>query len=120
MIHGTQPPDQPADPDEIDRLLSAYFQHQLPNPWPAFAPVPSAGPARTGGAAGRSRATLAVSAAALLGFGLALSSGPLQQPSGHEPQPAGPGLLKNASAKGPDLSKQPNAVPETDKGTRPR
>jgi hypothetical protein len=120
MTHGTPPPGLPAEPDELDRLFTAYFHHQLPMPWPAFEPGPSAelaGP-RTSGAAGRSRATLAVSAAALLGFGLYLSSGPRPLQSGNEPQPRGPGLLKDATAKGPDLSRRLNAVPETDQGTR--
>jgi hypothetical protein len=120
MTHGTPPPGQPAEPDELDRLFTAYFHHQLPRSWPAFTPRPTAelaGP-RGSGAPGRSRATLAVSVAVLLGSGLLLTSGPRQLPSATEPQPSGPGLLKNANAKGPDLSKRLNAVPETNKGTR--
>lgn len=115
MTHGTPPPGQPAESDEIDRLFAAYFQHQMPKPWPAFRPVPSAGPARTAGAAGRSRATLAASAAALLGLGLVLSSGPRPFPSANDPRPGDTGLLKNANAKGPDLSKPLSGSPETDK-----
>jgi hypothetical protein len=120
MTHGTPPPGQPGQPDELDRLFTTYFRHQLPQPWPAFEPGPSvelAGP-RTSGAAGRSRATLAVSAAALLGFGLYLSSGPRQLPSGTETRPSGSGLLKDATAKGPDLSKRLNTIPESSQGTR--
>ena len=118
MTHGTPPPGQPAESDEIDRLFSAYFRHQLPKSWPAFAPTPSAGPARTAAQAGRSRATLAVSVAALLGFGLYLSAGPRQSPSRDESPSGTPGLLKDASAKGPDLSKRPSEVPETKPGTQ--
>jgi hypothetical protein len=117
MTHGTPPPGQPAPPDELDRLFTAYFRHQMPSPWPAFAPTPSAGPSRKPVGAGRSRATLAVSAAALLGFGLYLSSGPRQLPSGAGAQPSGPGLLKEATAKGPDLSKRPNTVSKAGQGT---
>jgi hypothetical protein len=117
MTHGTPPSGQPAPPDELDRLFGAYFRHQMPRSWPAFAPTPSAGPSRNPVGAGRSRATLAVSAAALLCFGLYLSSGPRQLPSGAEAQPSGPGLLKDATAKGPDLSQRPNAIPESGQGT---
>jgi hypothetical protein len=119
MTHGTPLPGQPAESDEIDRLFSAYFQHQIPKHWPAFDPGPSAEPVgpRASGNSGRSRATLAVSVAALLGFGLYLSSGPRPLPTGNQ-SPNGPGLLKDATAKGPDLPKRLHDTPETDKGTR--
>jgi hypothetical protein len=119
MTHGTPLPGQPVEPDEIDRLFSAYFQHQIPKHWPAFDPGPSAQPVgpRASGNSGRSRATLAVSVAALLGLGLYLSSGPLPSPSGNV-SPSGPALLPNATAKGPDLSKRLHDTPEAEKGTR--
>jgi hypothetical protein len=110
MNHGSPPPGQPAEPDELDRLFSAYFKQQLPKHWPAFQPAPAAEPTglRTGGQTGRSRATLAVSVAALLGFGLYLSSGPRQPPSANDGAPGGPGLLHDAKANGSDLSKRLN------------
>lgn len=115
MTHGAPTMGQP---DEIDRLFAAYFQHQMPEPWPAFAPIPTAVPARTAVEAGRSRATLAVSVAALLGAGLLLSSGPRPHTPVNGPQAGSTGLLKSASAKGPDLSKPLNDRPETNKGMR--
>lgn len=118
MTHGTPLPGRPAEPDEIDRLFSAYFRQQLPKHWPAFDPQPPTEPAVRRSAAGvRSRATLAVSVAALLGLGLYLSSGPRPLPSESESNPVGSGLLKGATAKGPDLSKRLHGAPETGKGT---
>jgi hypothetical protein len=119
MTHGKPPPGQSVEPDEMDRLFSAFFRQQLPKHWPAFDPGPLAEPVgpRASGNTGRSRATLAVSVAVLLGFGLFLSSGPRPLPSANESQPGGPGLLKDASAKGPDLSKRSQNTPEVDKGT---
>jgi hypothetical protein len=119
MTHGTPQPGRPAEPDEIDRLFSAYFQLQVPRHWPAFEPGPSAEPAwRRSAAAGRSRATLAVSVAALLGLGLYLSSGPRPLPTGNESHPVGSGLLKDATAKGPNLPKRLIEAPESEKGPR--
>ncbi|HET6574244.1 MAG TPA: hypothetical protein VFG68_11610 [Fimbriiglobus sp.] len=118
MTHGTPLPGQPAGPDELDRLFSAYFKHQLPKHWPAFDPGPSAEPVgpRAAGGLGRSRATLAVSVAVLLGVGLYLSSGPRPLPTANESQPGGPGLLQGATAKG-DLSRL-HITPDTGKETR--
>ena len=36
----------PESPDELDRLMSAFFKAQLKHPWPN-APVPTSGAART-------------------------------------------------------------------------
>jgi hypothetical protein len=117
MTHGTLPPGQPAEPDDLDRLFAAYFRQQLPKPWPKFQPVPMAG-LRPPAERSHSRATLAVAVAALFGFGLYLSSGSLQPPAGNGPPPTAPGLLKDATAKGPDLSKPMSDPPEPGKGTR--
>jgi hypothetical protein len=109
MNHGTTPPGQPPEPDQLDRLLSAYFKQQLPRHWPAFQPPPAAEPTglRAAAGPGRSRATLAVSVAALLGLGLCLSSGSGQFPAPISTTPDG-GLLKSAEASGSNLSKRMN------------
>jgi len=112
MTHGSPTPGRTDEPDEIDRLFAAYFHQQLPKSWPVFVPVPSADLPQSVVGSGRSRATLAVSVAALLGFGLYMSSSPRQVSTISESQPSGPGLLKNASARGPDLMNRNNNNPE--------
>ena len=70
------------DPHPIDRMLSDFFRHERPNPWPAVrTPVPAV-PARMIDSGSRNRLTLAVSAAVLFGIGVCLSSGvPSAKPS---------------------------------------
>jgi hypothetical protein len=64
-------------PDDLDRLLGRFFKAQVPHPFPAVRVPEPAQPAVRASAAGdsgyRSRLTLAVSAALLLGGGLYLS-----------------------------------------------
>lgn len=78
-------------PDDLDRLFGNFFKSQMPKPWPAVripALVEPAGglTARAvgGDTAVRSRLTLAVSAALLLGGGLYLSG-----QMGTDPRPLG-------------------------------
>ncbi len=113
MNHEALPPGLPPQPDELDRLLSAYFKHQLPTPWPAFRADPSAEPSGlvARGSAGRSRATLAVSAAVLLGLGLVLSSGSWPAPSAGTPAPQAGRLLPDSKASGQDLMKHMGDTP---------
>lgn len=93
---------KPNPPDDLDRMLSAYFKAQVPHPWPPFRGGP-AEPAGLRSAAAPSRYVLAASAAALLGLGLYLSSG-VQHPSAPaEHATQGTGLLKNATANGKGL-----------------
>ncbi len=92
-----------ANPDNLDRLFSAYFKEQVPQPWPPFRGTPVAA-AEVRSTAAPSRYVLAASAAALLGLGLYLSSGVQQsnRPPDHATQ--GTGLLKTATANGKGLT----------------
>lgn len=67
----TSQPKPTGTSDQVDRLLSAYYQAEMPKKWPA-APQPWAEPAlaktdRTGRQSSRSRWALAASVAMLLG-----------------------------------------------------
>ena len=116
--HST-PPTNPTKQDATDRAFGTFFQRQLPSPWPAYrgdaVTVPSvtrAAPPAT--AVIRSRATLGVSAAVLLGLGLVLAGGPRPgRPVAHGT--ATSGLMNAATADGRHV--QPPA-PETSP-TRP-
>lgn len=72
----------PANPDELDRVFSRYFQAQLPDRWPA-PPIPvEVAPARAANShavpgSARTRLTLAASVAALLALGFVVSYGPV-------------------------------------------
>jgi hypothetical protein len=93
---------EPQSPDDLDRLFGAYFKAQLPNRWPD-APVPAEPvPHATADPSGRSRLTLAVSVAALLGFGLYLSTGsrPTMGPNAAGPRDT---LLPASTADGGKL-----------------
>ena len=75
----------PTPPDDLDRLLSAYFTNELPHPWPACPSVSETASAKAvpsshmtvagPDAQSRSRLVLAASVAALMGLGLLASSG---------------------------------------------
>jgi hypothetical protein len=114
MNHGTPQPGQSAGPDDLDRLFTAYFRQEMPRHWPAFQPPPAAEPAglRTTAGAGRSRATLAVSIAALLGFGLYFSSGGRSIPPNPAARPGEPSLLSGATAEQPKWMKDAEKTPE--------
>ncbi len=105
-----------SSPDGLDKALTSYFYGQVPNPWPACQALgagPKAVPATPRSQAGISgRAILAVSAAAMLGLGILLSSDfPATSPTG----PAeNPGVLKNSTADGKDLLPPLKKVPMGD------
>ncbi len=72
------PPTPAGDPspDDLDRLLGAFFRAEVPSPWPrpkALAAVPAA-PARRARTLRQSRLALAASVAALLVGGWYLSA----------------------------------------------
>jgi len=60
---------RPSTPDELDRLLSGYFQNQMPRPWPG-APVTDVEPStwRASRSGSTSRWALAASVALLIGL----------------------------------------------------
>ncbi len=89
------------DEEPIDRLLSQYFQNELPQPWPdanAIVPVTPSSEAKpyTGL---RSRVTLAASVLILVGLGLML---PASHRNANEPAGVGP-LMQGATANGAKL-----------------
>ncbi len=94
-------------PDDLDRMLAAYFKAQVPQDWPP-APMPkSETSARTWPHdAPSGRFTLAVSVACLLGLGLALSYAPNFQAGPDR----GEGLLRDSKASGDKL--QPHMAPD--------
>lgn len=112
MNHDALPPTPPREPDEMDRLFAAYFQRQLPEPWPEFRPTPTISVRTSRSTSGRSRLTLAASVAALLGLGLAVSSGPQSVPASPPVAKQGAGLLPNATANGGELLKHMNKTPD--------
>jgi len=71
----TSPANRPGDgPEEIDRLLAAFYSGEVPTPWPDFrAPVVSVGRRRGTGSLSAGRMALAASVAALLAGGWYLS-----------------------------------------------
>jgi hypothetical protein len=87
----------PTEP--VDQLLSAYFRHELPNPWPKFQPPLAAPPAAAREWSG-SRWALAASVAALAGACWVLSGA----------TPGGPQLAKPAGIK--DSTAQPGTFIE--------
>jgi hypothetical protein len=66
----TSPPNQSPGrgPDEVDRLLTAFYAAEVPTPWPALA-APSVVPIRGRGGLSAGRMALAASVAALLAGG---------------------------------------------------
>jgi len=91
---------EPQSPDELDRLFGTYLKAQLPKRWPdAPLPTESANRADTRHA-GRSRLTLAVSAAALLGLGLYLSADPRPVSGPNAVAPKGDLLLTSTADGG--------------------
>ena len=116
MTHGTPTPGQPTAPDDLDRLFSAFFRHAAAEAVAGVRADPRR-PARrrTAVEAGRSRATLAASVAALLGFGLYLSSGPQQPPSGNEPPSGGRRVAQECQRERP----RPVEAAERDPGGQP-
>ena len=99
---------------DADRALTAFFQDQLPAPWPAYrgasVTVPAAArPTPPGTPLFQSRVTLGVSAAVLLGLGLVLTGGPrpVRPVAGVGRPPTG--LMGEATADGRDV--QPPAPP---------
>jgi len=90
----------PSD-EPMDRLLSRYFQNELPQPWPdANAIVPVTPSSEMKSHTGlHSRVTLAASVLILIGLGLLL---PVSSRNGNEPQSVGP-LMQGAMANGARL-----------------
>ncbi|MGL6095875.1 MAG: hypothetical protein ACRC7O_08790 [Fimbriiglobus sp.] len=105
------------DDAELDRMLFAYFQRDVPSPWPVCraTTVPSevrgryADTVPRSPAANRSQLALAASVAALLGLGLFVSSGPRPEPAVvKRAKPAGTmGLLEKSTADGTRLVTPP-------------
>ena len=93
--------EHPPSDEPMDRLLSQYFQNELPQPWPdANTIVPVTPASETKSYTGlRSRVTLAASVLILIGLGLLL---PVSPRNGNDPQSVGP-LLKGATANGAKL-----------------
>ncbi len=87
--------------EPMDRLLSQYFQNELPQPWPdANAIVPVTPSSETKSHTGlRSRVTLAASVLILIGLGLMLPTSPRNV---NEPASVGP-LMQGATANGAKL-----------------
>lgn len=111
MSHPVLPPvpPLPAEPDDLDRLFSAYFKKELPSQWPAC-PVARSQPSGLvrSGSTSRSRLTLAASVAALLGLGLYASSG--SRPQFSDPSPTGPGMFKDSKASDPNLKNRMDGI----------
>lgn len=104
-------------PDDLDRLFRAYFQRQVPDPFPPCPTVPVAEPAskyqsRQARPGVRSRLTLAASVAGLLGLGLTVSSGVRTPQAAKAPDAPDARLLQNSTADGAELLKHatPNAT----------
>lgn len=100
-------------PDGLDRLLSDFYRHEMPRPWPgppAATAEPSAAVRRRADSGRRSRYTIAASVALLLGLGAYLSS---VTPNGPATQGSGAGRLDptKTSANGQDLIKNANPKP---------
>lgn len=89
----TRPTHSPGGPvEDLDELLTAYFQAKMPNPWPAFrgpARINAFAPRRRWLASSRSRLALAASIALLIA-GATLLSGAFR--SVHEPPAASSGI----------------------------
>ena len=98
----TDPVTQSVAPDEIDHLFSAYFQQELPHPWPAFHPTPTSELRQATVPFSRSRLTLAASAASLLAFAMFLTSG-FQPGQTHTPVSNQRSLLNGSEADGSRL-----------------
>jgi hypothetical protein len=100
-------PDHP--PDDLDGLLSAYFQEEMPTPWPAWSPPQTNRPADVGRSLGpkrwlavRRRLAVAASVAALLVGYLVLAQA---FPSAGESKMAGTVDQQNVIGKGLDVPK---------------
>ena len=100
----------PSD-EPMDRLLSQYFQNELPQRWPdANAIVPVTPSSETKSYTGlRSRVALAASVLILTGLGLSL---PANAPKDNNPQVVG-SHMKNATANGAKLLEK--IVPDSTK-----
>jgi hypothetical protein len=91
----------------LDRLLTDYFQAQMPGEWPAAPHPPAAVASRphAGHDQWTHRLTLAASVAALLGFGYLLSYGTTD--AGPR-TPADQGLLNGSTANGEQMKNRLN------------
>ena len=95
---------EPQSPDDLDRLFGTYLKAQLPKHWPGAPVQAQPAPIAAADPSSRSRLTLAVSAAALLGLGLYLSAGP-RQPAGPNAVTPRDSLLSGSTAEGGKMFK---------------
>jgi hypothetical protein len=116
----TDAPLQSAQPDEIDRVLRAYFQRRTPRVWPP-APSPDAGPSirklprRRGGALVGLRSRLAlVAAIALIVLGAFLASGKFVAPPANGDTPIN---INDTTSRKPSLGDdlKGRSIPSRDK-----
>lgn len=92
----------PPEPADLDRVLTQFFQAQLPQRWPdAPVPVDVRPSARAANHGWHTRLTLAASVAALCGLGFTLSYGPGK----NAPTDPNGGLLDKGTADGNKLNK---------------
>jgi hypothetical protein len=102
------PTDYP--PNSIDESLMAYFQAQVPKPWPAAPQLAQVHAAVVFGKRDRTRYTLAASVAFLFALGMWLNTGasrPADQKSS--------GLLEKGSANGNEIQKFLNRPASTNR-----
>lgn len=117
------PTHNPTTPDDLDRMLAAYFTRELPHPWPTcpsvgepvmVQAVPSSRvPAHQADSLSRSRLTLAASVAALLGLGLFVSSDVRQQPTARKVTPDSATAPIDLSKTTADGSRHPMSKQDT-------
>src|SRR5262245_7589011 len=93
-MHPSDRQSPPTPPDDLDRLLSAYFRAQRPDPWPPAPAVPPPAAARRPSRG--SRLALAAAVGLLLGGQLYLAGRFLDAPT---PGPDDPGRLTGSRSR---------------------
>jgi hypothetical protein len=102
-MHPSERLSPPTPPDDLDRLLSAYFRAETPDPWPPAPAAPPPAPARRPRRG--SRLALAAAVALLLGGQLYLAGRFLDAPTS---DPDNPGRLTGSRSRPkPSLSTAP-------------
>lgn len=94
--HSPMNPDHP--PSDVDRWLGAYFQAQMPKPFPPAPRTTFVETARPRQASNRGRWTLAAAVAASLVLGISLSYGPSAPTKSGDPS-----MIQDATADGKKL-----------------